>query len=359
LVIGIKTIHIRLPPDSFFLLNFSCVFLQKFLTIEPLLMHNFSEIKDYYETYFNSESFHAQPAELYDAVQHIISMKGKRIRPSLLLMACELFGGKLDSALAPAFGIELFHNSTLIHDDIMDEAVLRRGCPSVHKVFGINRAFLAGDVMMFYAYQYLSRVADEHLLEIVRVFNKTAIEVFEGQQMDMIFERQDMVEEEAYLKMIECKTSVLIAASLQIGAIVAGASPADNDRIYQFGRNLGIAFQLKDDYLDVFGRGEKFGKRIGGDIVQNKKTFLLITALKNADNGYREEFLKLMENKDESFKIQQVISLYKELNVKEATELKMQKYYSQCLKDLHAVEVERDRKQALIELAEYIFRREY
>jgi len=322
-------------------------------------MQTFSEIKDIYESYFKTESFHEQPAELYDAVQHIISMKGKRIRPSLLLMACELFGGKLQSALAPAFGIELFHNSTLIHDDIMDEAALRRGCPSVHKVFGINRAILAGDVMMFYAYQFLSKVADEHLLEIVRVFNKTAINVFEGQQMDMIFEKQNHVEEEAYLKMIECKTSVLIAASLQIGAIIAGASTTDKDLIFQFGRNLGIAFQLKDDYLDVFGKGEKVGKRIGGDIVQNKKTFLLITALKNADDGYRKRLLREMKNQDESIKIREVIELYKELNVKEATQQKMKEYYSQGLENLRAVDVGKAKKQALFDLAEHIFFRDY
>ena len=215
-------------------------------------MASFEEIQQICNDHINKQSFFAQPEELYQGVTHIIAQKGKRIRPTMLLMACDLFGGDLDNALNPAFGVELFHNSTLVHDDIMDESDLRRGKPTVHNLYGLNNAILSGDVMMYYSYQYLFKTDKSKIADVAQMFTTAAIQVFEGQQMDLNFENRMNVSEEEYLKMIEYKTAVLIAISLKLGALIGGAERNDQDAIYEFGRNLGLAFQLKDDNLDVF-----------------------------------------------------------------------------------------------------------
>ena len=237
-------------------------------------MHSLSQLSALYNEKFGINNFHQNPTGLYKPVNHIMNIPGKRIRPLLLLMGCDLFGGDVKQALNPAFAVEVFHNFTLVHDDIMDNADIRRGVPTVHKLYGTNAGILAGDVMLAYAYRYLTDVSPQFVAGLIAVFNKTAIEIFEGQQMDMDFETRTDVTEAEYLKMIEFKTSVLLGCCLQLGAVLGNATPADQELLYEFGLKLGLSFQIMDDYLDTFGEAAKVGKRIGGDIIQNKKTYL-------------------------------------------------------------------------------------
>ena len=236
-------------------------------------MHSPAQLLEMYEQKF-SNTFNNNPTSLYQPVNHIMSIKGKRIRPLLLLIANDMFGGNVQQALFPAYAMEVFHNFTLVHDDIMDNADIRRGEPTVHKKYGLNAGILAGDVMLAYTYKYLTDIPVAYVQPVLQLFNKTAIEIFEGQQTDIDFESRNDVAEAEYLKMIEYKTSVLLACSLQTGAILAGASLPNQQLVYDFGLNLGLSFQIKDDYLDSFGESAKVGKRIGGDILQNKKTLL-------------------------------------------------------------------------------------
>ncbi|HLP19266.1 MAG TPA: polyprenyl synthetase family protein [Chitinophagales bacterium] len=227
------------------------------------------QLAELYENFYQKNSFNYDPNGLYEPVRHIMNIPGKRIRPMLLLMACDMFGGNLQEALNAAFAMEVFHNFTLVHDDVMDNADIRRGVPTVHIKYGLNEAILAGDVMLSYGYKYLLNIQEPNTAGAMRLFTKTSIEIFEGQQLDLDFEKRLDVTVDEYLKMIEFKTSVLLAASLQIGALVAGASKEDQEKLYEFGLNLGLSFQIKDDWLDTFGEGEKVGKKIGGDIIQN------------------------------------------------------------------------------------------
>ena len=322
-------------------------------------MATFEEIQQICNDHINKQSFFAQPKELYEGVTHIIAQKGKRIRPTMLLMACDLFGGNLDNALNPAFGVELFHNSTLVHDDIMDESDLRRGRPTVHNLYGLNNAILSGDVMMYYSYQYLFQTEESKVADVARMFTTAAIQVFEGQQMDMNFENRMYVSEEEYLTMIEYKTAVLIAISLKLGALIGGASAEDQEAIYEFGRNLGLAFQLKDDYLDVFGEGEKFGKKIGGDIAQNKKTFLLINAFKAAGEDQKEVLNEILALDDKDEKIRRMTEMYHQLNIQSITEQKIEEYYKKCLQNLEAIHVDDATRQPLSKLAENLYYRNF
>ena len=243
-------------------------------------MYSFQDLGLLFEKRFTASlPFAVTPPTLYDPCRYILQNGGKRIRPVLCLMASELFGEISEDAWHGAFGIELFHNFTLIHDDIMDKAPLRRGKPTVHEKYGESTALLSGDVMLVMAYDYLGRIDAAHLKPVLDLFNKTAREVCEGQQLDMDFEKEAMVGLDRYIQMIELKTSVLLAASLQMGAILGGASEGNQHKLYEFGRNLGIAFQVQDDYLDAFGDPAKFGKQVGGDILSDKKTFLMIKAL--------------------------------------------------------------------------------
>ena len=322
-------------------------------------MATFEEIQQICNEHINQQSFFAQPEELYQGVTHIIAQKGKRIRPAMLLMACDLFGGNLNDALNPAFAVELFHNSTLVHDDIMDESDLRRGRPTVHKLYGLNNAILSGDVMMYYSYQYLFDTEESKVASVARMFTTAAIQVFEGQQMDLNFENRSDVSEEEYLKMIEYKTAVLIAVSLKLGALIGGASDQDQEAIYEFGRNLGLAFQLKDDYLDVYAEGEKFGKKIGGDIAQNKKTFLLINAYKAANEDQSILMNDILELDDKDEKIRAMTDMYRQLNIREITEKKIEEYYEKCLENLKAIKVDDQVKQPLFQLAENLYFRNF
>jgi len=312
-----------------------------------------------YEDKFSKNNFNTNPTNLYKPVDHIMKMKGKKIRPLLVLMACDVFGGKVEDALSPAFSVEVFHNFTLVHDDIMDESDIRRGEPTVHKRFGTNAAILAGDVMLAYAYRYLTDVPDGYVKALLHVFNKTAIEIFEGQQMDVDFERRNDVRLEEYLKMVEYKTSVLLACCLQLGAIIGNASTEDQLAIYDFGLHLGLSFQIKDDLLDAFGEAEKVGKRIGGDILQNKKTYLFISTTQLCSPAQLDELNQLMAEADEQKKIDGIKDLMEATGAKAATEQKAEDLYQSALASLQKVNAPAERKAYLAAIAEKIKNRDY
>jgi len=255
-----------------------------------------------------------EPQNLYAPIQYILGLGGKRLRPILTLMTAEIFGGKAEDAMDAALAVEMFHNFSLVHDDIMDDAPLRRGKVTVHEKWDLNTGILSGDAMLILSYQFFESYPAEIYKELTSLFSKTAIEVCEGQQYDVDFETRDDVTIPEYLKMIEYKTSVLVAAAMKMGALVAKAPQKDADAIYEFGRNLGIAFQLQDDYLDAFGDPESFGKQVGGDIRENKKTFLYLKALEKANKQDKESLLHLYSIKpeDSTAKVEAVKSIFEE-----------------------------------------------
>jgi geranylgeranyl diphosphate synthase, type II len=324
---------------------------------EQNALHSFKELSALFEERFNVRHFPEQPQKLYDASQYLLTVKGKRIRPVMCLMGNELFAEIKEDAYNVAAAIELFHNFTLVHDDIMDRAPLRRGLQTVHTKFGESTALLAGDVMLVGAYEYLNKISSEYIHAVLNLFNSTAKKVCEGQQLDMDFEKDVDVNFDDYVKMIGLKTSVLLAASLQLGAILGGAGLGNQEHLYEFGKNLGIAFQIQDDYLDAFGDPEKFGKKPGGDIMANKKTFLLLQAMKAAPAAQQKE-LKYLLSLDTENKIQPILDIYKSCNVDEwAKELK-QKYFSIAMEHLEEIAVRSFRKKPLQELAEYLMERD-
>ncbi len=321
-------------------------------------MHTFKELVADFGERFSVRHFPQTPASLYEPGEYFLSWGGKRIRPVMCLMGNELFNAISPDAYQVATAIELFHNFTLIHDDIMDEAPLRRGKETVHMKYGANTALLTGDVMMIQAYEYLNRINGQYLHRILRLFNRTAREVCEGQQLDIDFETMPDVSLDAYIEMISLKTSVLLAASLEMGAILGGAGEGNCRHIYEFGKNLGIAFQIQDDYLDAFGDPEKFGKETGGDIRQNKKTFLLLYALKSASPEQKKSLQSLMQQ-NTADKVQKVVSIFRECNVDLwAKELK-EKYLQTALGHLTDIAVMGVRKKPLEELADFLIQREY
>ena len=321
------------------------------------LLQSFSQLSAIFEEKFNKRHFPDEPNQLYDASQYLLTVKGKRIRPVMCLMANEMFEKISDDAYSVAIAIELFHNFTLIHDDIMDRAPLRRGIETVHTKFGEPTALLAGDVMLIAAYENLNRIKSESLHPILNLFNSTAKKVCEGQQLDMEFEKQDLVNMEEYVKMIGLKTSVLLAASLQMGSILGGAGLGNQDHLYEFGKDLGIAFQVQDDYLDAFGDPVKFGKKKGGDIMANKKTFLWLRAMESASEQQKNKLTELSFCNDQN-KIEEVLQIYKSCNIDAwAKELK-QKYYSIAMDHLEEIAVVSSRKLPLQQLAEYLMERD-
>src|SRR5665811_33963 len=320
-------------------------------------LHSFKELSSLFEGKFNIRHFPEYPKSLYDASQYILTLGGKRIRPLMCLMGNELFDEINPDAWHIANAIELFHNFTLIHDDIMDKAPMRRGMQTVHTKYGESTALLSGDVMLVAAYDSINKINNEHIHKVLEIFNQTARHVCEGQQLDMDFETNANVSFDDYGKMIQLKTSVLLAASLQLGAVLGGAGVGNQQHLYEFGKNLGIAFQVQDDYLDAFGDPEKFGKKHGGDIIANKKTFLLIQAMQACSEAQLEELHQLLRNNDDD-KIQKIISIYKSCNVDEwAKELK-QKYMSKALEHLEEIAVLSARKKPLEVLAHYLLDRE-
>ncbi|MDB5191941.1 MAG: polyprenyl synthetase family protein [Segetibacter sp.] len=320
-------------------------------------MHSFQELSKQFSGHFNIKHFPEKPASLYEPADYFLGIGGKRIRPVMCLMGNELFDTITPDAYHVATAIELFHNFTLIHDDIMDKAPLRRGMETVHTKYGESTALLAGDVMLIQAYEQLNKVQN-HFHKVLQVFNKTAREVCEGQQIDMDFEKMDLVQLDDYLNMIELKTSVLIAASLQLGAILGGAGEGNAKHLYEFGRNLGIAFQVQDDYLDAFGDPEKFGKQVGGDIMANKKTFLLIHALSVASPAQQSELKDLMEN-NPADKVVKVLEIFKQCGVDAWAKDLKDKYIDVALQHLEDIAVVSVRKKPLRELADFLVQRDY
>lgn len=301
------------------------------------------------------------PASLYNPVDYSLEMGGKRLRPVLLLMSCNMFSDSVENAIPAAIAIEVFHNFTLLHDDIMDKAELRRNRPTVHKKFSENGAILSGDVMAFLSYQYLLECKSERLNEVLGLFTKTAIEVCEGQQYDMEFENRMNVDETEYIEMIRLKTAVLLACGLKAGALLANAKTEVADQLYEFGINLGLAFQLQDDLLDSFGNQESFGKIIGGDILANKKTFLSIKALEKASGSRKTELLGWM-NKTEfksPEKIEGVLEIYNQLNIKELTEQKVESYFNKCSDIFQQISIKDNRKKHLQEISNNMLNRVY
>ena len=321
------------------------------------MMHTLLALQEKFEAYFDRRHFPEQPSSLYDPTTYFLGLGGKRIRPLMCLMGNELFDDILPDAYPLATAIELFHNFTLIHDDIMDKAPLRRGKPTVHAKYGEPTALLGGDVMLVVAYDYLNRIDSPHIRRIMHRFNRTAMEVCEGQQLDMDFETKDSISLDEYIHMIGLKTSVLLAASLEMGAMLGGAGEANCGHLYQFGKKLGIAFQIQDDYLDAFGDPEKFGKQVGGDIMANKKTFLMIHTLETADEASRAELWRLMRT-NEPDKVDRVLSIFKRTGVDAwALELK-QRYVDEASRHLEDIAVTHTRKTTLQELMQYLIQRD-
>jgi geranylgeranyl diphosphate synthase type II len=321
-------------------------------------MHSFTELSNNFTTRFGIRHFPEQPSSLYDPGEYFLGLGGKRIRPVMCLMGNELFGEINPDAWHVATAIELFHNFTLIHDDIMDKAPLRRGMPTIHEKFGESTALLSGDVMLVVAYDNLNKIKSGYLHRIILLFNKTAKEVCEGQQLDMDYEKKEKVHLDEYLNMITLKTSVLLAASLQMGAILGGAGEGNQKHLYEFGKNLGIAFQIQDDYLDAFGDPAKFGKKVGGDILANKKTFLMIKALETTNDSQVKQLKQLMKENSND-KVKNVLTIFRECGVDRwAFDLK-EKYIQSALQHLEDIAVVSSRKEPLKQLAMFLVQREY
>jgi geranylgeranyl diphosphate synthase, type II len=323
-------------------------------------MYSISQLQDLLNKEIAQKQYSKKPVELYEPIRYIMSLGGKRLRPTLLLMACDLFNGKILKAVDPAIGIELFHNFTLMHDDIMDNAPLRRGHPTVHSKWNKAAAILSGDVMLVEAYKMLMNVDDTLLRQVLEIFNATAQGVCEGQQIDMNFEQLDGVSVAEYLEMISLKTAVLLAGSLKIGALIGGASKENAELLYNFGKNLGIAFQLQDDILDVYGDPDKFGKQVGGDIIANKKTFLLINAFELAE-GMEEEELKywlVMDNSEATTKVKKITEIFNRLGVRQLAEHAMNTYAEKALASLEKIPADEKKKQAFRNFAEKLLVRE-
>lgn len=298
-----------------------------------------------------------EPYGLYEPIEYTLASGGKRLRPRLVLLAAEMFGGKEEKVLPAALAIEVFHNFTLLHDDVMDKADIRRGRPTVHVRWNDNTAILSGDQMVIEAYTLLSRVPADRLSETLRLFNKMATEICEGQQYDMEFERREQVSIEEYMQMIRLKTSVLLATALQIGAYIAGANAAQQKALYEYGINIGLAFQIQDDILDVYGDPKTFGKAIGGDICCNKKTYMLLTALQRADDETRAELEQWLQTQDKSDeKIQAVTDIYTRTGAREVCETVMQLHTHEALSQLNALP-QNDATEQLRKLAEKLVMR--
>jgi geranylgeranyl diphosphate synthase type II len=321
-------------------------------------MQSFAQISQQFTDYFGKQHFPADPLSLYASTDYFLKIGGKRIRPVLCLMGNELFDDITKDAWDVATAVEMFHNFTLIHDDMMDKAPLRRGVETVHKKFGDNTALLAGDVMLVAAYDHLANISGKYIFSVIRLFNKTAREVCEGQQLDMDFEKRETVSLDEYLQMIKLKTSVLLGASLKIGSILGGAGQRNQDLLYEFGCKLGLAFQVQDDYLDAFGDPDKFGKQVGGDILANKKTFLLIHALETASASQKKELKKLMEGNSDD-KVKKVVDIFHSCKVDEwALQLK-NKFLDDAFAHLEDIAVLTKRKDPLRELANYLIKRDH
>lgn len=318
-----------------------------------------TEIQEKVNAYIASLPYERKPKSLYDPIEYVLAAGGKRIRPSFVLMAYNLFHDDVDRILPVATALETYHNYTLLHDDLMDKADMRRGRPTVHKKWDDNTAILSGDTMLVLAYEHLAKCDTKYLKPALDLFTETALEVSEGQQFDMEFETRNDVAEEEYIEMIRLKTSVLLACALKMGAVVAGASDADANALYAFGEKVGLAFQLQDDLLDVYGDPKVFGKAIGGDITSNKKTFMLINAFNRADAGTRAELERwtTAAEFDPAEKIAAVTEIYNRLGIDKLAEQRIKEYFEQSRQHLDELSVSDDRKAVLREYTERMMNR--
>ncbi len=310
------------------------------------------------QTEIASTKYGESPAELYEPIEYLMSLGGKKMRPLLTVMSTNIFSDDWQKAIKPALGVEVFHNFTLMHDDIMDAAPLRRGKPTVHEKWNENIAILSGDVMLVCAYELMTAVDDKIFKHVIRRFNRTAAEVCEGQQWDMNFATRNDVTEEEYINMIRLKTSVLLGFSLELGGLIAETDEESTQLLYEIGTNIGIGFQLKDDILDVYGDPEKFGKQVGGDIIENKKTWLLLKALEIGDANEALRFWIDAKDFDKEKKVKAVTEIYNSLNIRQLAEQRMNAYFDKGLADLAKLNASAARKQPLIELTKQLIERE-
>lgn len=324
-------------------------------------MKTADEILDLVNEFLNHLAYERKPASLYEPIKYVLSMGGKRIRPTLMLLAYNLFKEDPEKILMNAIALETYHNYTLLHDDLMDNADMRRGHQTVHKKWDANTAILSGDSMLVLAYERMAQCDDQHLGKVLHLFTETALEIGEGQQYDMEFENRNDVKEEEYIEMIRLKTSVLLACALKIGAILADASEEDADNLYRFGEQIGLAFQLQDDYLDVYGDPKVFGKKIGGDITSNKKTFMLINAFNLANAEQKKELEKWVnaQDFDREEKVAAVTRLYNEIGIDKLAQEKIAYYFENSKKYLDAVKVDAARKEELRNYAQKMMKRQY
>ena len=312
-------------------------------------MNSSNEILQAVNQYLDQLPYERQPRSLYEPIQYVLSLGGKRIRPVLMLLAYNMFKDDPESILPSACALETYHNYTLLHDDLMDNADLRRGHPTVHRRWDANTAILSGDSMLVLAYERMAQCRPDKLAPVMALFTETALEIGEGQQYDMDFEHRTDVSEAEYIEMIRLKTSVLLACATKMGAILADASPADADALYQFGEQVGLAFQLQDDFLDVYGDTRVFGKAIGGDITSNKKTYMLINALNRANAKQREELMYWITatDFDREEKVKAVTHLYNEIGIDKLAQERIAYYFSEALKHLDAISLPEERKQEM------------
>lgn len=324
-------------------------------------MKTADEILSMVNDFLDRLSYDRQPASLYAPIRYVLSMGGKRIRPTLMLLAYNLYKEDVEKILMNAIALETYHNYTLLHDDLMDNADMRRGNLTVHKKWDANTAILSGDSMLVLAYDRMAQCDSKHLVEVLHLFTTTALEIGEGQQYDMEFENRNDVKEEEYIEMIRLKTSVLLACALKIGAILADASEADADNLYKFGEQIGLAFQLQDDYLDVYGDPAVFGKEIGGDITSNKKTYMLINAFNHANEAQRKELQSWVDatDFDRKEKVAAVTRLYNEIGIDRMAQDKIAYCFEQSGKYLDAVQVPEERKAELRKYAQKMMKRKY
>ena len=324
-------------------------------------MKTADEILKMVNEFLDHLSYDRKPESLYEPIKYVLSMGGKRIRPTLMLLAYNLYKENPEDILMNACALETYHNYTLLHDDLMDNADMRRGHLTVHKKWNNNTAILSGDSMLVLAFQRMMQCDTKHLKDILDLFTVTALEIGEGQQYDMEFETRNDVKEEEYIEMIRLKTSVLLACALKIGAILADASAEDADNLYKFGEQIGLAFQLQDDYLDVYGDSKVFGKEIGGDITSNKKTYMLINAFNKANDAQREELTRWVSARDfdRNEKVDAVTRLYNEIGIDQLAQDKIAYYFGQSKKFLDAVNVPEEKKEELRKYAQKMMKRQY
>lgn len=324
-------------------------------------MKTADEILKMVNEFLDHLSYDRKPESLYEPIKYVLSMGGKRIRPTLMLLAYNLYKENPEDILMNACALETYHNYTLLHDDLMDNADMRRGHLTVHKKWNDNTAILSGDSMLVLAFQRMMQCDTKHLKDILDLFTVTALEIGEGQQYDMEFETRNDVKEEEYIEMIRLKTSVLLACALKIGAILADASAEDADNLYKFGEQIGLAFQLQDDYLDVYGDSKVFGKEIGGDITSNKKTYMLINAFNKANDAQRKELTRWVSARDfdRNEKVDAVTRLYNEIGIDQLAQDKIAYYFAQSKKYLDAVNVPEEKKEELRKYAQKMMKRQY